>query len=60
MPVVPLSPRSAQPRRKPLDAAQEPWVLMAAAAMDAQGKLVGNESGPLKVGASEGASSNGT
>lgn len=58
MPVVPLSPRSAQPRRKPLDAAQEPWVLMAAAAMDAQGKLVGP--GPLKVGASEGASSNGT
>jgi hypothetical protein len=50
MPVVPFSPQAkgaAAP--KPLSASEEPWVLMAAAQMDAQGRLMHQ-----KVGASEG------
>lgn len=42
MPVVPFSPQPPKGRSLPTDvpAAQEPWVLMAAAQMDAQGRLV--------------------
>jgi hypothetical protein len=60
MPVVPFStkqPSASKPRQP--SAAEEPWALMAAAVMDAEGRLV-EEDGALKVGASEGASSNAT
>lgn len=52
MPVVPFSPQLPKPE-KPVEftSAQEPWMLMAAAQMDAQGRLI--DSGALKVGASE-------
>lgn len=41
MPVVPFSPQAAGAAApKPIDAAQEPWVLMAAATMDREGRLV--------------------
>ncbi len=39
MPVVPFSP-VAPSAPKPVDPAQEPWLLMAAAQMDAQGRLI--------------------
>jgi hypothetical protein len=57
MPVVPFSPKQAAAAPRKLSAAEEPWALMAAAQMDAEGRLV-EEDRALKVGASEGASSN--
>lgn len=52
MPVVPFSPvPPKQEKQVEFTAADEPWMLMAAAQMDAQGRLL--DSGALKVGASE-------
>ena len=44
MPVVPFTPQAPRERQRQVDvpAEDEPWVLMAAAAMDAQGRLVDN------------------
>jgi hypothetical protein len=53
MPVVPFSSKqsgAAKPRE--LSPTEEPWALMAAAQMDAEGRLV-EDDGALKVGASE-------
>jgi hypothetical protein len=49
MPVVPFSPKQAAAAPRKLSAAEEPWALMAAAQMDAEGRLITDE----KVGASE-------
>lgn len=41
MPVVPFSPQPSGDRApRQLSAAEEPWMLMAAAQMDAQGRLI--------------------
>jgi hypothetical protein len=43
MPVVPFSPVAAgqsAAKPKPIPKAQEPWLLMAAATMDTEGRLV--------------------
>lgn len=54
MPVVPFSPKQSQ-APKQVSAVKEPWLLMAAATMDAQGRLMAEDGGrKLKVGASEG------
>jgi hypothetical protein len=50
MPVVPFSSAPKQQVQRKLSAAEEPWLLMAAAQMDAQGRLVEDEA---PVGASE-------
>lgn len=47
MPVVPFSPvPPQQPKSVDFTPAQEPWVLMAAAQMDADGRLLDPESDP--------------
>jgi len=40
MPIVPFSPKPSTPPPRKLRAADEPWLLMAAAQMDAQNRLV--------------------
>jgi hypothetical protein len=53
MPIVPFTAAaggSKPKQRQPLSAEQEPWALMAAAQMDAEGRLVEDEA---PVGASE-------
>jgi hypothetical protein len=69
MPVVPyvrkedsrgqgFSPKEPPPKK--VTAAEEPWILMSAAVMDAEGRLTEEDGGrTVKVGASEG-DSNGT
>jgi hypothetical protein len=50
MPIVPFSPQGRGPAQaKPIEvpSAEEPWLLMAAAQMDAQGRLVANEEEPI-------------
>lgn len=48
MPVVPFSAAAggSKPKERKLSAADEPWVLMAAAQMDAQGRLIEPFTGP--------------
>lgn len=46
MPIVPFSAAaggSKPKQRQPLSAAEEPWALMAAAQMDAEGRLIKDE-----------------
>jgi hypothetical protein len=46
MPVVPFSTTAGGSKSKQPSAAEEPWLLMAAAQMDAQGRLIKPFTGP--------------